>query len=250
LVFCYYERGDLASAHTLAQAVIEDAEREGSPRARAAAYWNAAIVAEARNDLRSAQRLTDRALALYGEVDNARAVASLRVNAAWLMLRTPKPDHESAYEVLVQAHRELTAVGSPLEVVSAETEMARCRLLAGDPADAEAVAEEALRKLDRRHCLEAARVRAVLATAQFALGKIDLAVETYAHAVRNLDGCGSSRQAGAVWRELADALSAIGRVQEAMIAYRRAADAAGLPGLGALAPGLARTSGVADGEPR
>ena len=230
LVFCYYQRGDLTRAHLLARTVIEAAEHHGSTSARAAAYWNAAVVAEARGELRSARILTERALALYSETDNARATASLRVNCAWLLLRSPEPQVAEADELLGRALAELTEVGSVVDVASAEIELARCRLLAGDPAEAATVAAGALDRLGSEARLETARAQAVLAHAQLALGDTTAAVATYTAAAGALARLDASREAAATWRELADALAGLGRSEEAMAAYRHLADAAGVPG--------------------
>lgn len=136
LVACYYTRGDISSAHRLARNLIAEAERGGSSRARAAAYWNAGVVAEARGDLRTAHVYTDRALALYGESDNARNLALVRMNCAWLLLRLPEADHRQARTLLQQALKDLLQVGSQVDVARAEIELARCCLFAGKPGEA------------------------------------------------------------------------------------------------------------------
>ncbi|MFL6138069.1 MAG: helix-turn-helix domain-containing protein [Frankiaceae bacterium] len=229
LVWCYYRRGDLTRAHMLARSVIDEAERGGSPEARAAAYWNAAIVAEARGELDAARALTERALALYSETDNARFIAQLRVNHAWLALRSPAPDLDDAGQSLRRALDDLRSVGSPIDVACAETELARCQLLAGDPAEAAVTAAAALDRLADESGLNAARARAVLAHARLVLGDVEAAMTAYALAADDLDRAGASRETAEMWRELADALLAIGRTDAAMDAYRRVADAAGVP---------------------
>ncbi|MFL6137156.1 MAG: tetratricopeptide repeat protein [Frankiaceae bacterium] len=231
LAGCYYERGDLTRAHLLVRRVIDDAERANSPRARAAAYWNAGLVADARGDRRAARAHTERALALYAEGDNARAIAALRVNCAWLMLRAPEPDRDpaEAARLLERAIGELTEVGTPTDVACAETELARCHLLAGDLDEAAAVAWRALDRLAGAPRLEAAKARVVLAEVQLAMGAVEAAVEAYGAAAADLAQVGASRQAAIVWRELADALVGLGRTDAAMAAYRSAADAAGIP---------------------
>jgi tetratricopeptide (TPR) repeat protein len=217
-------------AYLLARSVIERAERGGSPRSRAAAYWNAALVADARGEMRTAKAMTERALALYGEVGNAWAVASLRVNCAWLMLRMPEPDHAEATRLLERALASLPEVGTAADVASAETELARCRLFAGDAASAIATARGALARVEQGPHLEAARARVVLADALFAEGDVSTAVTTYTEAAVELEQVGATRQAAAVWRQLADALASLGATADAMVAYRRVADAAGIPG--------------------
>jgi tetratricopeptide (TPR) repeat protein len=229
LVACYYERGDLVRAHLLVRRMIEDAERVDSPRARAAAYWNAGIVAEGRGELRKARLYTERALALYGEVDNARATATLRLNCAWLMLRSPEPDVEDITALLQRAIAELSEVGTPSDVARAETELARCRLLQGDAQGALAAATDALGRLSDNARLENARARAVRARALLATGDVNAASASLARAASDLGLAANARHAAPVWRELADDFLALGMVEQAVVAYQQTADAAGVP---------------------
>jgi tetratricopeptide (TPR) repeat protein len=229
LVGCYYERGDLTSAHLLARQLIERAERSGSTRARAAAYWNAALVAEARGNLRIAHSYTERALALYSETDNARNIVLVRMNCAWLLLRIAEPDYEKAAQLLERSLVELAGVGSPVDFATAETELARCRLLAGNPAAAIELATAALDRLSSGHRLEAARARTVLGHAQLAAGRVEEATQSYILATRQLTEAGASRHAASVWREVADSIATLGLTSEAMDAYRRTIEAVGVP---------------------
>ncbi|MFL6138676.1 MAG: tetratricopeptide repeat protein [Frankiaceae bacterium] len=96
----------------LVESTVTGAEAGGSLRARAAAYWNGALVAEARGEYRLAQRMLESALALHGEVGNAFAVAALRANTGTLYLRLPTPRLEEAASYLRQALEDLPSVGS------------------------------------------------------------------------------------------------------------------------------------------
>lgn len=228
LVGCYYERGDLTRAHTLAQATLRSADESQSPLSRAAALWNASLVEEARGDLRAARGHADRALALYSESDNARAVALLRVLTAWLMLREAEPHVDEAEALLYRALDDLAAIGTPVDAAYAETELARCRLLAGDWIDAIRIAEESLAHLGSGPRLEAGRARLVIGHALLAAGDREGAVSAYREAASDLAAQGAQRQAAAAWRELAEALAGMGQAAEALDAYRQASDAAGV----------------------
>jgi tetratricopeptide (TPR) repeat protein len=228
LVGCYYERGDLTRAHTLAAEWIARAEQSGSPLARAAALWNAGLVEEARGEVRSATRYLDRALALYSESDNARSTSQLKIAAAWLMLRTPDASVPEAERLLLDAIDELAVNGTSVDIAYAETELARCRLLEGDPAAAVEVAEAAIERLGPNPRIERARARLVVGHAQLDEGSPEAAVETYTLAAGDLRLAGADRQAAAAWRELAEALAGLGRDAEALEAYRNAADSAGV----------------------
>jgi tetratricopeptide (TPR) repeat protein len=229
LVGCYYERGDLTRAHTLANTWIGRAEQGGSPVARASALWNAGLVAQARGDIRSATRYLDRALALYGETDNARSIAMLKVAAAWVMLRSPEPAIAEAERLLVQALSAFETVdGSSVDIAYAETELARCRLLEGSPAAAIDMAETAIDRLGAHPRIERAQALLVVGQARLDQGDDGGAIASYELAAADLRSAGADRQAASAWRELAEALARLGRADEALEAYRRAADSAGV----------------------
>jgi tetratricopeptide (TPR) repeat protein len=239
LVGCYYERGDLTRAHTLATTWIARAEDGGSPVARASALWNAGLVAEARGDIRSATRYLDRALALYGETDNVRSIAMLKVAAAWVMLRSPEPSVTDAERLLNEAVSGFEAAdGSSVDIAYAETELARCRLLDGDTAAAIEMAATAIDRLGAHPRIERAHALLVMGQARLDQGDNDGAVASYELAAADLRNAQADRQAASAWRQLAEALAQLGRSDEAIEAYRRAADSAGV----SRAPDAASTS--------
>lgn len=228
LVGCYYERGDLVRAQALATQAIATADQAGSPQSRASAHWNAALVAEARGDVSTARTFVTRALALFREVENARAVALLKITASWLDLRAPEPDLEATRRQLAQAIEELDTIGADHDIAYAETELARCALLDGDPVEAIRIAELSLVRLGSEPRLEAARARLVIGHARLDLDDLEGALAAYRAATAQLTDSRADRQAATAWRELAEALTAVGRDEEALQAYREAADAAGV----------------------
>jgi ATP/maltotriose-dependent transcriptional regulator MalT len=229
LMACYHRRGDTTSAYLLARDTIDRAERLGSPQARAAAYWNAALLAEERGERKAARTFTDRALALYGELNETRAAACLRVNAAWLLLRSAEPNVGEAKSLLERALADLLCVAQPVDIASAETELARCHLLQGDAEEATALATRAIERLGTDGARpEAARGRLVLADTFAALGRTDEAARQYEQATTELTRAASSREVAGLWREVADRLLAVGQTAEAVAAYQRAADAVGI----------------------
>jgi transcriptional regulator with XRE-family HTH domain len=229
LVWAYAERGDLTRAQQLIDSLVIAAEASGSLLARGAAYWNAANVAEARGEFRAAIKLADRAVALYGEIGNAFAVAALRINIASYMLRLPGVDLEAAEAHLRESIDSLTSAVtvSPTDLAMAEKELARCLLLAGRVGEAVDTARAALERLSAAP-LERARVLAVLAAALLAAGTEDEAVACYEDAADALAAYGAGRQAGTVWVELASVLAAMERDKEALAALWRTVAALGL----------------------
>jgi len=94
LVGSYWGRGDWARANQLAGEVIDRAEAEGSPRARASAYWNASLAASSVGrvgavllDLSSVDDPTGRCIPTL--IDAYRSAAS--VEQARMALRSDAP---------------------------------------------------------------------------------------------------------------------------------------------------------------
>jgi transcriptional regulator with XRE-family HTH domain len=230
LVLAYVERGDLTRAQLLIDSAVMAAEASGSMPARAAAYWNAAVVAESRGESRVALRFAERALALYGEIGDAWAAAHMKGNVAALTIRLPGADLVAAERQLLQSLREMAdAAASQADLAEMERELARCYLLAGQVDEAVEVASRALGRVESGAPLELARVKAVLAAALLAAGAECEAVAAYEDAADTLTRAGAGRQAAPVWRELAAVLKAMGRESHAIVALERMADAMGVP---------------------
>jgi tetratricopeptide (TPR) repeat protein len=229
LVGCYYERGDVVRAQVLIDGAVDAAEQLGSPRARASAYWNAALVAEGKGDLAAARRLVDRALAIYGELENDWALATLRGIRGRMLLSGDAPRCDEAKALLERALGELEQVGTPGDACEVEADLARCHLLAGDAARAVETAESAVRRAEAGSAIESAKARTVLADALVGCGDVDAALPIYRAAAHHLAGIGASRRAATAWRQLATALTRLGRLDEAVEAYERLADASGVP---------------------
>jgi transcriptional regulator with XRE-family HTH domain len=144
---CYLERGDLTRAQILIDRALALSSEDGTPRARAAASWNAALIAEKRHDAIGARRHADRALALYSEMDSARAVAMIRVASASLRLEETPPDAETALADIERAIGELEEVGSRLDFGYAYSLKALALLRLGEATMAGEVGRQALQYL-------------------------------------------------------------------------------------------------------
>jgi transcriptional regulator with XRE-family HTH domain len=223
----YLERGDLVRAQLLIDRALARAAEEGSPRARAAAAWNAANICQARHDTVGARQHIDRAGALYAEIDDARRTAVLRSVSAHLALRAPEPDVDAALLQVERAIEELSQVGTQLDLGYARTERARALLIAGDVAGAREAGRQALVDLANGDRQQTGRVLLMLGRVAMADDDRDLAVALYRQAADTLVEAGSSRQAGNVWRELGEAYVELGQHEEAIEALRRASDLAG-----------------------
>ncbi len=227
LAGCYLERGDLTRAQLLIDQALDVARSDGSLRARAAAAWTAAVIAEARHDAVAARLHADTALALYSEIDNARAVGLLRIVSAGLRLRDPEPDPGLALPELRRAIEDLRSVGTRLDIAYAQTEQARALLVSGDAQRAAEVGREALAGLGDGDRLHRGRTLVVVGRAAALQDDAQQAVAAYREAAGLLRDAGASRQAGAAWRELAEAYVELGHHMEAIEALRQASDLAG-----------------------
>ena len=227
LAGCYLERGDLTRAQILIDRALALAADAGSARARAAAAWNAAVIAQARHDAVGARLHADRALALFAELDNARFVAMLRVVSAGLLLRQAQPDPRAALPALRLALVELQDVGTRLDLGYARTEEARALLAAGDLDEAGDTGRRALLDLATGDRLQTGPTLLVVGRVAMARGDTEDALALLRQAATALEESEASRQAGTAWRELGEAYVELGRSTEAIEALRRASDLAG-----------------------
>jgi transcriptional regulator with XRE-family HTH domain len=239
---CYLERGDLMRAQMLIDRAIALAAEDGTPRSRAAAAWNAAIIAERRHDAVGARRHADRALALYSEIDGTRSVAMLRVVSAMLRLHQDEPDHVGALAEVEVALEELREVGSRLDLAYARSQQARALLRGGDPVGAGEVARRALQDLSTGDRLLTGHMMIVLGHVSMMLGDDEEALAYFEQAATAIEDVEGPGQAGTAWREVGEAYLELGRQQEGIAALRRASDLAGAT-YNPLRPSLAAATG-------
>jgi tetratricopeptide (TPR) repeat protein len=218
----YQERGDLARATLMAADMTRMADAMGAPQTRGAAYWNASLVAESHGEIGQALQLVDRALAMFGESDDRRNLARLRVAYAWLLLQQQPPEAVRALELLDSVRGSLVRHGSSVDVGSCDTERARALLALGRTDEARTAAEQSLAGLGDQPRLESADARLMLGRVLRSQGDPSGCVEQCRSAAATLDSVGATRQAAAVWRELGDIYRDLGRAEEAMDAYDRA----------------------------
>jgi tetratricopeptide (TPR) repeat protein len=237
---CYLERGDLTRAQLLIERALGQAGDDGAPRARAAAAWNAAVIAQARHDAVGARLHADRALTLYSEIDNARGVALLRVVSAALHLRQEHPDAGAALLDLSSAIGDLQDVGTRLDLGYARTEQARALLVSGKLEEANEAGRQALTELSTVDWVLTGETMLVLGNVALAQQDSDTALAYFEQAATALAHSAGSRQAGVAWRQLGEAYAELGRAEEAIAALRRASDLAGAT-YNPLRPSLAAT---------
>ncbi|MBU4337654.1 MAG: helix-turn-helix domain-containing protein [Actinobacteria bacterium] len=228
LLWSYVERGDLLYAAQRVSELIRVAEQLGSPRGRGSVYWNAAVVAEERRDYEQAQRFTERALALLGEGEADRDIPRLRVNYAWLLLRSEPPEPEAALAQLEKAESWLAVLGSAGDRARVDVERSRAYLMLGDLDLATDHARAAFELLGDMPRLETTTALVALGDALEAQGDQAGAAGAYERAASMLAMMSASRQSASIWRDLGDRYLFRGEVKRAAETFDRALREAGL----------------------
>ncbi|GHD21917.1 transcriptional regulator [Streptomyces galbus] len=221
LVGVYMERGDMHRAAYLATQAIEQAGTVTDSRALGAAYWNASVVMHRNGNTADALTLIEKALAIYAEGEDQRALARLRNAYAMLLLQSETAQPELARDVLDQSLTSLREVGSSVDVAYGLSALAQVELRLGNAEVAIDHAEQALELLGTDHRLQSARNHLVLAAARLALGDRESAKDAYERGALMLEASEANRQAAFAWAELAEILKLCGEDERAVWAYRQ-----------------------------
>ncbi|MFG2584169.1 helix-turn-helix domain-containing protein [Streptomyces malaysiensis] len=221
LVGIHSERGDLHRASYLASQAIEQATAITDPKALGAAYWNASVVMYRKGNTADALVLIQKALAIYAEGEDQRALARLRNAYASILLQTEDPQPELARTALTQSLESLLQVGSSVDVAYCRSALARAELHLGRPEAAVAQAEQAMADLGAGHRLQAARNLLLLAAAQLRLGRPEEAKSSYERGALMLEASEAGQQAAYAWAELAEILKLCGEDERVLWAYQQ-----------------------------
>lgn len=229
LAAAYYERGDTGRAVRACRSALGKAERLGSPRARASAYWNASIIEAERGAVVDAVALAERALALLGEGQDARNLARLRTTLGTLQLRLDPPDVAGAQHNLELAHEELAwSSASPVDRARNDLALARAHFLTGDLVTAGLLSERVHAAVGDQAPLVAADAMSLAGQVLLAQDDVSGASRCFQKSIHTLTGVGADRSAAQLWFEMASLLEQVGLQDAARDAYRRAAISAGV----------------------
>ncbi|HET6816610.1 MAG TPA: helix-turn-helix domain-containing protein [Mycobacteriales bacterium] len=229
LAAAYFERGDTAHAYHLCQSAIERSEAMASPQARAAAYWNASIVASRRGQAVAGVGLAERALALLGESSGGRNLARLHAELGDMLLKVEPPDVATAERVVARARKALAGeAGTVVDVARCDATLAEARLHVGDLEEAERIAAEARAAVGDSAPLLTARLEMLLGRVSAGHHDPERAREFYRSAANTLSAHATDRGTADVWYELGALLDGAGEVEAARDAYRSAAASLGL----------------------
>jgi tetratricopeptide (TPR) repeat protein len=221
LIGVYCERGDLHRAGFLASQAISHAEILTDRRALGGAYWNASVVLHRQGRSSEALTLIRKAVAIYAEGDDERALARVRNAHATVLLQSEDANPEAAMVLLEQSAATLRSLGSSIDVAYVETAMARADVMLGQPESAVEHAQRALDLLGPEHRLESARVQLVLAAAHLLRDDHDAVQAAYERGALLLEASEAGRQAAFAWSELAEILEKSGESERAVWAYRQ-----------------------------
>ena len=228
-MFALFARGDTLSATEVVESLIKVADRVGTPRARGAVYWNAAVVAQGRGLVDEALRLTDRAVALLTEQEDSRDLPRLHVHYAWLLLRHENPDAVGALAQLDRAVNHSSLRRSQLDMGTIHTLRGRAYLVLGAVEEAAEEAATALQMLGPSEHIDRAEALILLGDVGAARFEEDLADESYREAHKVLSGMDASREVAQLWRQLGDSLRRYGDQPGALTAYDASLTLSGLP---------------------
>jgi tetratricopeptide (TPR) repeat protein/transcriptional regulator with XRE-family HTH domain len=227
LMGAHIELGNYALVSVLARRLVESVEATPSNLGQAAIFWNASVAAEARGELNSALDLAQNALQLVKDQDSHRDLPRLRMQVAWLLLRSDPNAAPEAGRLLDLCLPGLQSLGAREDLAEWNTLRAAVHLHGGQVESAEQNARQALRLVPPRRIRLTARAHVALGDVLRAQGQPKAALSSYetARSVLGVDPPG--RLAAPVWRDLAERLRGLDD-NAAVDAYARSLDAAGI----------------------
>ncbi|MCW2856890.1 MAG: helix-turn-helix protein [Marmoricola sp.] len=228
LASVYNERGDARHAIRLCRVAADKAEELDSPKAKAAAYWNASIMESEQGRVAAAIPLAKHALALLESDDDNRNLARLHSQLGMFLLAGDSPDPAAAKQSLERAATQLEwSSSSVIERGYNSVALARSLVMLGESDDAERLVEDIVSSVDSAPLLlaECALLRGQISGVR---GDSDRAREAYLEAVRILSSVGADRAAAQMWVDLGTLLDGLGEAEAALTAFRSAAASTGL----------------------
>lgn len=223
LLGAYLELQDMERCQALSAELMDLADESYTSRGSGAAYWNAALVAEAEGRVSEALWFAERARASFAETEDVRNRARLQVALGGLHLRSDPPDELEALRLLSAADPVLRQFGSAVDSAYCRTEIARAHLQLGALDEALSVSLAAMAMFDEAAPpLEIARTLMVAASACYARNDDAEALRHAHRAAALLESAGAVKQAASRWAELAEIYATIGDHSEAIDCFRRA----------------------------
>jgi transcriptional regulator with XRE-family HTH domain len=226
LITTYLDRGESARARELAERLL--AASEPDPAVMIDSYHRASRRALVEGAGGEGLYLAERAIALHAGGELSRAQARLRVTSARTLLPA-----DASPAVAGKALRLLSAAEPSLSGTDAAEcliEMARSKVLLGEPSSAVTISHRVLADLEAAggSPVMFIRARLMLAQALVANGEHPAALATLRATADELAELPASRATARVWRELGDLFGTASDSDSMMNAYRMALESAGL----------------------
>lgn len=221
-----FERGDVEDSIDVCRRAIRNAEKLDSPIAKASAYWNASIIEGRQGNHAAALEYARAAIPIIEAAHDERDIARLRIQLGILLLRSGATTQARTALLDVVATLE-TSGASSADQADARIALAEAELASGN-VDSARQALDAVGAEDVHAAPLVAAERAMLrGRIERAAHRTDTAISHYRDAVAILSGITADRFVGEVWFELASLFDEVGDSEQAQIAYRAAAAAAG-----------------------
>lgn len=225
----YHYRGDTAYAVRLCRQAASLADKSGSPRSRAAAYWNASILELESGAVGGAVSMAAKALALLSEGGEGRNLARLRSELGIMQLQLEPPEVEEALANLTEAAESMRRSSAGwIDKLRNDAALARATLMSGDVSLALRMADDVYERAKVDALLVAADALSLRGQAAIHEGDAAAAAQHFRQAVYVMTGVGADRDAANLWFELGGLLESLGEHDAARQAFRSAAASAGL----------------------
>ncbi len=228
LASAYRERGDLVSAETMSRKVLQVAEKEGTPWARAEAYRTASLSAESSGDMQQALSRAARAIGAFNESEADLQLARMKVVYARILLSADPGRSAEAVSLLAEANPVLSTAGTAADSAQCRLQLARGHLAAGREEQAIALASDLAATAP---AVESVYGHLIVAQARLTSGPSDQAGRALEEASRRLAAAGQSSAAARAWRALGDLYVQVGLALDAIEAYSCALAMVGIPPL-------------------
>ena len=216
--------GDSAGAYKVLADALKQADGIRDRYTLIRIYWGLGRFHAVEGPPARALEYVRRAIALLEATEDRLHLAQAHHLCATILL--DQATGEPAREHLDVAEELLGSDVESSELGSLRTERARLALQLDDPSSARTLALEALDLLERSEPVEVGRAWRTLAAVFERLGDLDLAERAYATAVEALTRQGAPRHLAEAYRAWGKFLRGLGREEEALDVFERAADLA------------------------
>ena len=222
---CYRRQRDFAAAKEDVERAIELANANEDPRAAAAVYFQASLIADREGHWILSRTYAEKAKALFEDLADRRNVGRMLNNLGGLHFQLGNP--EEAVKSLKDSYRIALDEGNEADAGTAISSLAQVHLRTGELEQAEEQARYALKLLDGRVDFldEIGNAQLVLGRSLLEQGRLDEAERTFERAEESLAQLSSASHRAAAWIAQGDLAVRRGDDRKAAQLYRNAAEA-------------------------